>query len=274
MKVVSIVQIELYNSSLIGHLPARPSNLTARRIYAPNLTTKTLSSGLSIAEININDMEVCGKVIGSGIGNIFTAGVKIPGLKLIVKDDSALCSHVVVQCNVTEGFDPKFVISGDEVNGTHEDRESRSQAAHSQRQRGKLNGAKRLRDAIAFGSELQKSSSRDISSTDSKLPIFPSGKQHPQNKKMQLRYALQNAQFIIFLVDDIVDKFETQTTNKVKFLDRLVLCEKRCIRKKSEPLNEVNVEEEIVRELQLRTTAIEEAVDKTFIAHQNIEGTM
>ncbi|KAH0451664.1 hypothetical protein IEQ34_018963 [Dendrobium chrysotoxum] len=65
-----------------------------------------------------------------------TLSVKIPGLKLIAKDDPALCSQAV-QCNVTEGFDPKFVISGDEVNVTHGDRESRSQAAHSQRQRGK-----------------------------------------------------------------------------------------------------------------------------------------
>ncbi|KAL0927730.1 hypothetical protein M5K25_001934 [Dendrobium thyrsiflorum] len=92
--------------------------------------------GLGIAEINTNDMEVCGKAIGSDSVNNFTAGVKIPCLKLIAKDDPTLCSQVV-RCNVTEGFDPKFVISGDEVNVMHGDRENKSQAAHSQRQRGK-----------------------------------------------------------------------------------------------------------------------------------------
>ncbi|PKU73423.1 hypothetical protein MA16_Dca013879 [Dendrobium catenatum] len=43
------------------------------------------------------------------------------------------CSQVV-QCNVTEGFDPKFVISGDEGNVTHGDREIISLHTHRGRE--------------------------------------------------------------------------------------------------------------------------------------------
>ncbi|PKU86172.1 homeobox-DDT domain protein RLT2 isoform X2 [Dendrobium catenatum] len=174
----------------------------------------------------------------------------------------------------------------------------------------------------------------------SKLPCFSSGKQHPQKKEMHPSHSLQDAQFTIYPVNDIVDKFvltdtltndvtsqmerlhkskETQTTDKVEVLDRLVACEKQCIKRKSEvqalidkemydherhngeavilerrsnevtlqyvdqpvcykkALNKVNMEEEKVRqqeELQLGTTAMEEAVNKTFIAHGNIQGNM
>ncbi|PKU64404.1 receptor-like protein kinase HSL1 [Dendrobium catenatum] len=81
--------------------------------------TITLPSGLSIAEITTNDMEACGKATGSG--NVFTIGVKIPGLKLIAKDDPSLCSQAV-RCYVTKGFYTKFVINRDKVNITHGDR--------------------------------------------------------------------------------------------------------------------------------------------------------
>ncbi|KAL0921259.1 hypothetical protein M5K25_008316 [Dendrobium thyrsiflorum] len=83
-----------------------------------------------------NNMQVFGKHTISGIGDISTTSVKILDLKLIDKYDPAQCSQAV-RWNITKGFYPKFVINGDELNVMLGYRESRSQAAYSQRQRAK-----------------------------------------------------------------------------------------------------------------------------------------
>ncbi|PKU61912.1 Serine carboxypeptidase-like 20 [Dendrobium catenatum] len=66
---------------------------------------------LSIAEINTNGIEVCGKAIGSGIGNVFPACVKMPHLNSTDKADLVQCSQDARR-NVNEGSDPKFVRPG------------------------------------------------------------------------------------------------------------------------------------------------------------------
>ncbi|KAL0924843.1 hypothetical protein M5K25_005702 [Dendrobium thyrsiflorum] len=71
---------------------------------------------LSLVQMYTNDMKVCGEDTRSDIGDISAASVKTPSLKLIDKH------------NALKLFD--------EVDVTHEDGESRSRAAHSQRQRG------------------------------------------------------------------------------------------------------------------------------------------
>ncbi|KAH0466881.1 hypothetical protein IEQ34_004119 [Dendrobium chrysotoxum] len=92
----------------------------------------------SVAEMNTYDKEVCDKATGSGIGTDFITGVKMPSLNSTDKADPTQCSQVVqvVRRNISEGFDHKVVINGDEFNVTHGDSQCRSQAAHSQRQRG------------------------------------------------------------------------------------------------------------------------------------------
>ncbi|PKU67729.1 hypothetical protein MA16_Dca013759 [Dendrobium catenatum] len=63
---------------------------------------------LSIAEINTNDIEVCGKAVGSGIGNVFPVGVNMPYLNLADKADHLQCSPTA-RHNVNEVSDPKLV---------------------------------------------------------------------------------------------------------------------------------------------------------------------
>ncbi|KAL0917874.1 hypothetical protein M5K25_012975 [Dendrobium thyrsiflorum] len=55
-------------------------------------------------------------------------------------------------------------------------------------------------------------------------------------------YAHQDAQFIIYPVNNIVDKFEIQTIDKVEVRDRLVACEKQCIKRKGEVQTQTNKE--------------------------------
>ncbi|KAL0906593.1 hypothetical protein M5K25_025099 [Dendrobium thyrsiflorum] len=71
---------------------------------------------LTDAEMNTNDVEVCGKALGSSIGNVFTAGVKMPCLNSTYKADLTKCSQAARR-NITDKFDPNVVGPGEEAVG-------------------------------------------------------------------------------------------------------------------------------------------------------------
>ncbi|XP_020587732.1 homeobox-DDT domain protein RLT2-like isoform X2 [Phalaenopsis equestris] len=169
----------------------------------------------------------------------------------------------------------------------------------------------------------------------SKSPCISSGKQQPQKKELHPDYAPQaEAQFTIYPINDIVDKFvltdtlandvtsqaerlhkseAARTADEVEAVDRMVACKKQCLKRQThtdkemldhernngeavfhgnqtdegklqyvdqlksclKTLNNGNIEEEKVRqpeELQLGVASMEEAVNRSSIAHGNIQG--
>ncbi|PKU71011.1 Phosphoglucomutase, cytoplasmic 2 [Dendrobium catenatum] len=107
LEAVVMAALNLLRKIINKHLKKNLDGLAAEQSLNDFMEVCKDLHALSIAKINTNDFEVCGRVVGSSIGKDFIAGVEMSGLNSAEKVDSVQCIQTVRR-NVANRVNPNL----------------------------------------------------------------------------------------------------------------------------------------------------------------------